>query len=320
MMTVDTWREKYRPTTLDEMVGCKEFKQDAKGWLENNSHPPSLLFAGPPGVGKTTASHVLAREGLGEFFDPSNYYVTNASDDRGIDFVRELKHIAKMGGIGSTRKYILLDEADNLTSAAQKALRQIMETSSSQTIFILTANDIGAVHEAIRDRCLVYSFVPHTDEEANVLFQRIHEREGLPDAWSELYTSLNRLCGGSLRTSIDLLQGTRKESGALKERLRGKSETLSRASLLLVAGQFDEVAQYLRLELEKGSSKIGMLKGLRYRVKGLFGSPTEYYSFMLTYGEFVEKAMRWGDDDAAFVDYFIARLMKEKENESKGGK
>ena len=316
-MMNEVWREKYRPTILDEMVGCSTFKQDAAGWFADDNHPPALLFAGPPGVGKTTAAHVLAREGLGEFFDPANYYVTNASDDRGIDFVRELKNIAKMGGIGTTRKYVLLDEADNLTSAAQKALRQIMETTSSQTIFILTANDIGAVHEAIRDRCLVYEFVPHTDEEACRLFQRIHEREGLPDAWSEMYASLNRLCGGSLRTSIDLLQGTRKTDDALKDRLKGKSEHLSKASLLLVAGQFDDVAQHLRLEIEKGSSKLAMLKGLRYRAKSLFGSPNEYYSFMLTYGEFVEKAMQWGDDDAAFVDYFVARLMKEK---SKGEK
>jgi len=311
MNMVEIWREKYRPKNLDEMVGCTTFKEDAASWGDN--HPPALLFVGPPGVGKTTAAHVLAREGLGEYYDPANYYVTNASDDRGIDFIRELKNIAKMGGIGSSRKYILLDEADNLTSAAQKALRQIMETSSSQTIFMLTANDTGAVHEAIRDRCLVYEFVPHTDEEACVLFQRIHDREGLPDAWSEMYPSLNRLCGGSLRSSIDLLQGTKKEEGALLQRLKGKSEHLSKASLLLVAGQFDEVAQHLRLELEKGASRLGMLKGLRYRAKSLFGSPNEYYSFMLIYGEFVEKAMQWGDDDAAFVDYFVARLMQENE-------
>ena len=114
---------------------------------------------------------------MGEYFDPVNYYITNASDDRGIDFIRELKHIAKQGGLGASRKYILLDEADNLTSAAQKALRQIMETSSSQSVFILTANDISGIHEAIRDRCLVYEFVPHTDEDANILFHRIHERE-----------------------------------------------------------------------------------------------------------------------------------------------
>lgn len=306
------WREDYRPTSLDEMVGCTQFIEDARGWLASDI-PPCLLFAGPSGVGKTTAAGVLAREHLGDMFDPANYLVTNASNDRGIDFIRELKHLARQGGIGCERKVLFLDEADNLTAPAQKALRQIMETASSQSIFILSVNDISKLHDAIRDRCLIYEFGPHTDDDANRLFERIHQREGLPDAWREHYKSLNRLCGGSLRSSIDLLQGTRKEPEALERALRTKSEHLSKASLLLVAGQFNNLAQHLYVEIEKGATRIGILRGLRQRVKHLFEDVDDYYSFMLIYGEFVEKAMQWGDDDAAFVDYFVARLKKETE-------
>ena len=306
------WREDYRPTSLDEMVGCTQFIEDARGWLASDI-PPCLLFAGPPGTGKTTAAGVLAREYLGDMFDPANYLVTNASDDRGIDFIRELKHLARQGGIGRQRKVMFLDECDNLTAPAQKALRQIMETTSSQSIFILSVNDISKLHDAIRDRCLIYEFGPHTDDDANRLFERIHQREGLPDAWREHYKSLNRLCGGSLRSSIDLLQGTRKEPEALERALRTKSEHLSKASLLLVAGQFNNLAQHLYVEIEKGATRIGILRGLRQRVKHLFEDVDDYYSFMLIYGEFVEKAMQWGDDDAAFVDYFVARLKKETE-------
>ena len=306
------WREDYRPTSLDEMVGCTQFIEDARGWLASDI-PPCLLFAGPSGVGKTTAAGVLAREHLGDMFDPANYLVTNASNDRGIDFIRELKHLARQGGIGCERKVLFLDEADSLTAPAQKALRQIMETASSQSIFILSVNDISKLHDAIRDRCLIYEFGPHTDDDANRLFERIHQREGLPDAWREHYKSLNRLCGGSLRSSIDLLQGTRKEPEALERALRNKSEHLSKASLLLVAGQFNNLAQHLYVEIEKGATRIGILRGLRQRVKHLFEDVDDYYSFMLIYGEFVEKAMQWGDDDAAFVDYFVARLKKETE-------
>tara|TARA_R110002012_G_scaffold58404_6_gene151561 strand:+ start:5206 stop:6099 length:894 start_codon:yes stop_codon:yes gene_type:complete len=294
------------------MVGCTQFIEDARGWLASDI-PPCLLFAGPSGVGKTTAAGVLAREHLGDMFDPANYLVTNASNDRGIDFIRELKHLARQGGIGCERKVLFLDEADSLTAPAQKALRQIMETASSQSIFILSVNDISKLHDAIRDRCLIYEFGPHTDDDANRLFERIHQREGLPDAWREHYKSLNRLCGGSLRSSIDLLQGTRKEPEALERALRTKSEHLSKASLLLVAGQFNNLAQHLYVEIEKGATRIGILRGLRQRVKHLFEDVDDYYSFMLIYGEFVEKAMQWGDDDAAFVDYFVARLKKETE-------
>ena len=305
------WREKYRPTSLSEMVGCKRFVDDANEWVDTEL-PPALLFVGPPGTGKTSGAGALARDALGEYFDPVNYYVTNASDDRGIDFIRELKHIARQGGLGTQRKIILLDEADNLTGPAQKALRQIMETTSDCSVFILTANDAGSLHDAIRDRCLTYEFKPHSDEDAQHLFRRIHEQEGLPDTWLESYGSLNRLCGGSLRTSIDLLQGTRKESDALEAVLRSKSEHLSKASLFLISGQFDTLAQHLRMEIEKGTTRIGMLRGLRYRAKHLFEDSDEYYSFMLTYGEFVEKAMQWVDDDTAFVDYFVATLKKER--------
>ena len=87
---------------------------------------------------------------------------------------------------------------------------------------------------------------------------------------------------------------------------------MSKASLMLVAGSYDTLAQHLLIEMEKGTSRIGMLRGLRFRAKHLFENTDDYYSFMLIYGEFVEKAMQWGDDDIAFVDYFVARLIENK--------
>lgn len=309
---MEVWREKYRPKSFGEIVGCQHLVKDAVQWVESNM-PPALLFAGPSGIGKTTFANTLAREYLGEYYDPINYYVTNASDDRGIDFIRELKHIAKQGGVGKERKVIHLDEADSFTAPAQKALRQIMETTSSQSIFILTANEKGGISDAIRDRCLIYDFNPHTDEDAKALIRRIHDSEGLPDAWREHYGSLNRLCGGSLRAAIDILQGTRKEGDALVETLRHKGKYISQASLDLVAGNFENMANHLRMEIEKGASRFGILQGLRYKAKSLFEDANDYYSFMLIYGEFMEKANVWADDDHAFIDYFVAKLMKEKE-------
>ena len=214
------WREKYRPKSVTDMVGCHDFVADATSW---DNIPPAILYVGPSGTGKTTAAYALARDYMGEYFDPMNFIVSNASDERGIDYVRELIHVAKQGGVGVARKIVLLDEADNLTGPAQKALRQVMETTSDQTIFILTANDIFGLHAAIQDRCLIYHFKPHTDEDASTLFGLIHESEGLPDEWREHYGSLNRLCGGSLRSAIDMLQGTRKEPSALQKALKNKS-------------------------------------------------------------------------------------------------
>ena len=201
------WREKYRPNKIDDLAGCKEFKEAAKSWLAKGSLPANMLYVGPPGVGKTSAAYALAKEMYGDYFDPSNFIVTNASDERGIDFVRELKHMAKQKGIGVRRRIFVLDEADSLTPAAQKALRQVMEDSHRTAIFILTANDISPIHKAIRDRCLTFRFKPLSDEEAREKLLEIHTAENLPIPWREQYTMLNRLTNGSLRQSIDILEG-----------------------------------------------------------------------------------------------------------------
>ena len=103
----------------------------------------------------------------GDYFDPSNFIVTNASDERGIDFVRELEAHVEAEGNRVRRRIFVLDEVqDSLTPAVQKALRQVMEDSHKTAIFILTANDISPIHKAIRDRCLTFRFKPLTDEEA----------------------------------------------------------------------------------------------------------------------------------------------------------
>ena len=93
------WREKYRPHTVADLVGCEQFKQDAQDWSLETA-PPCLLFIGGPGVGKTTAARALARDWLGEWFGQENFITTNASDDRGIGYVRDhLKHISRLKGL-----------------------------------------------------------------------------------------------------------------------------------------------------------------------------------------------------------------------------
>ena len=306
------WREKYRPNRIEELAGCERLKKASRQWIEKGECPSNLLFVGPPGTGKSSAALSLAKEMLGEFFDSANYIVTNASDDRGIDYVRELKFTVKQKGLGVKRRFFLLDEADNLTPAAQKALRQIMEDSYKTAVFILTANDIGPIHSAIRDRCMTFEFNPISDNDAEQMLLKIHQMESLPEQWKEQYRGLNRLTNGSLRKSIDILQGVEKEPDALLAWLKKDTQNINQAALNFVQNEFSKVAAFLKSDLNNGKSKVGTLKNLRGRVRSLLESEEEWYAFMLTYGEFILLAHNWPDDDDAYVDYFVAKLMKNR--------
>jgi len=304
-------REKYRPTTVSELVGHGDFVKAAVSW-NIDTCPANILLVGPPGVGKTSAAYALAKDLQGEYFDPSNFTITNASDDRGIDYIRELKSISKQKGLGVSRRVICLDEADSFTTPAQKALRQVMEESHKSTIFILTANDIGPIHNAIRDRCLTFHFKP-IDENNTDRLTDIVDREGMPKQWCTHLPNLLKYTSGSYRQAIDILEGLPKQEDALKEHLRRDTAYLNKAALNLMGSDFPMLTAFLTQALESGQSRFGVLKGLRYRAKPLMESESDWHNFMLTYGEFVLLATTWPDDDVSFVEYFVAKLKKNME-------
>lgn len=309
----EVWREKYRPTLVDQMIGCQELKRDSREWTAETT-PPCLLFIGPSGVGKTTAAMALARGALGSAFDPANVVVTNASDDRGIGYIRdELKHIVSQKALMASHRYILMDEADSLTKDAQKALRQIMETSHKTVRFILTANDMGGFHSAIIDRCRVYHFKPMTSDEIEQVALNIHEQEQLPDAWKEYYRNLGSYYSGSARKVVDTLQSLSKTDDALMEHIRGRGNNMAKAALNLAGGDYKSLAAYILRELEEGNNRFGTLKKLRFRARPLLEEGEEWYAFMRTYGRFILMTNEWPDDDIAFFEYFVATLKQNME-------
>ena len=304
------WREKYRPQTIDEMVGCPDFRADCEEWLERGEYPAAILLIGPPGTGKTTAAGVIARMMLNEFYDPLNYIQFNASDDRGINFIRnEVKQVAHQGGIGVPRKVILFDEADGLTTPAQEAMRNTMEQCVEQSLFILTANNGAAIIPALQSRCMVYMFANATNSAATQLYARIADGEQLPTDWCEHFEYLNEVCEGDLRSGVDILQALNSsDPEALENRLLVERADFSDSAMSVAAGEWQSLSVELRKIAAKGLPRLHVMNKLRDNVYSLGLTPDQYYSFLVTWGEFVERVHSWPAGDDAYYEYLVATL------------
>jgi len=193
------WMIKYRPKTLDNVVG-KEAKL-LKKYVDSNNLQHFLLSSRTPGTGKTTCAKAIIND------TGADYIEINSSDERGIDVIRDkIKlFVSTMSSKPGLKKIVFLDEMDSMTKTAQDALRNMMEKFMTNAIFILTCNYIEKVIEPIKNRCEVIVFdSPDKAEIRKYLLNII-------DAESVKYTSdgLNKLIDmnyPSIRESVNTLQ------------------------------------------------------------------------------------------------------------------
>lgn len=200
------WVEKYRPQTLDEIVGQDHIIQRLKRYIEEGSMP-NLMFTGPAGVGKTTTSIALAKAVLGDYWR-QNFLELNASDARGIDTVRNnIKNFCRLKAVGSPFRIIFLDEVDNMTKDAQHALRREMEMYTKTSSFILSCNYSSKIIDPIQSRCAIFRFAPvkgrHVMERLNVIADAENLKVNPGAIESIVYFS-----EGDMRRAVNILQAS----------------------------------------------------------------------------------------------------------------
>jgi len=289
------WSEKYRPKKLADVIDQREIIKGISNLVKNRQEIPHMLFAGPAGVGKTTTALCIAMELLGENWK-DHVLELNASDERGIKMVRDrVKGFTEWRGVTGEQqinnlfKIVILDEADEMTSEAQTALRAMIEKGSEITRFIIICNYLSQIIEPIQSRCVVFRFTRLPKEDVVDYLRMICEKEKVKfeeKALAQIYDTT----GGDMRHSINIVQAAG-GMGAVSSAnvtaamgLSGKAK-VGEVLKLALSGKFNEArAKLLELMLVYGMSETDFMKYANqeaYEMK--IEKPDEFAAIMAEY-------------------------------------
>ncbi len=208
MIEHSIWNERHRPPSLDEFIALPETKEKFKKYIKENDIP-HLIFAGQAGSGKTTMAKILSKN-----IECDSLYI-NASDENGIDVIRDKVKAFASAASFKPLKLVILDEADYLTVNAQAILRNIIETYSRSTRFIFTCNYIEKLIDPLQSRCVVYKLEPPKKEEIAEFVTNILDKENIKYNLKDVAKVISKFYP-DIRKTINYLQDASTD-GTLKD-------------------------------------------------------------------------------------------------------
>ena len=220
------WTEKYRPDVLENYIGNEHLKGIMAKYIAENDIQ-NLIFYGPAGTGKTTLAKLITKN------INCDYLYINASDERGIETIRD-----KVSGFASTMsfkplKVVILDEADFLTIQAQASLRNVIETFSKSTRFILTCNFVERIIDPLQSRCQVIKIIPPSKADIARHLSKVLSQEGVTYSVEELAVLVNQH-----------YPDVRKMLNVIQMSVKGSTLTLDKQTLIS-SNYIDEVIKLL---------------------------------------------------------------------------
>ena len=307
------WTEKYRPKDFSQVKGQQEIVDRAKAFVESRNMP-HLMFSGPAGTGKSTLSLIIVKKLFGNDWR-NNYLELNASDERGIDVIRQkVKNFARTKALAEVPfKIIFLDEADALTREAQQALRRTMENFTSNCRFILSCNFSSKIIEPIQSRCAVFRFKPLEKTEISSIIREISKIEGL-NVDDKAVERLYDISEGDCRRIINVLQSIAAvKKDITEENIYEIVSTTRPADIqlildLAIAGNFIQAREkLLEVMLKQSLAGLDIIKGIQKEVWKINIDDKSKIKVIEKCGE-IEFRLVEGADEFIQLESFLATL------------